>query len=105
MCVRPRRARFAAASALLVVTAALLVGCGAGTEPSPSPSPTAGPSASPDSSAASISPTPSVPSDGISLRLLGFENGPLDAFSIPRHAAVTDHVDQPNAVTVVMSSP
>jgi hypothetical protein len=48
---------------------------------------------------------PSVPSDGISLRLLGFQNGPVDAFSIPRDAAVTDTVDQPNAVTVVMSSP
>jgi hypothetical protein len=37
--------------------------------------------------------------------MLGFVNGPLDAFSVPVGAVLTDRVDQPNAVTVVMSAP
>jgi hypothetical protein len=97
MCVRPRRARVAAASAVLAVTSAVLSACGAQVE-LPEPSPTGSAASTPSASI-------SVPSDGISLRLLGFDNGPVDAFSIPRSAAVTDQVDQPNAVTVVMSSP
>ncbi len=47
---------------------------------------------------------PSVPSDGVTLRMLGFTNGPIEVFSIPLGAAVTDRVDQPNAVTVVMNA-
>jgi hypothetical protein len=97
MCVRPRRAWVAAASAVLVVSSAALAGCGAQVE-LPEPTPSGSVSASPSGRV-------SVPPDGISLRLLGFDNGPVDAFSIPRNAAVSDHVDQPNAVTVVMSTP
>jgi hypothetical protein len=43
--------------------------------------------------------------DGIALSLLGFSNGPVGYFSVPRTAVVTDRVDQPNSVTLVLSSP
>jgi hypothetical protein len=46
-----------------------------------------------------------VPADGISLKLLGYTNGPVAAFSLPRNALVTTSVDQPNGVTVVLGSP
>jgi hypothetical protein len=39
------------------------------------------------------------------LRQLGFQNGPVDAFYVPPTVVITDRVDQPNAVTVVMSAP
>lgn len=84
-----------AATSVIVFGGALLAGCGAAIEPTPSPSPAL---AAP-SSAVSIPPT------GITLRNWGFTYGPLDAFSIPASAVVTDRVDQPNAVTVVMSAP
>ena len=37
--------------------------------------------------------------------MLGFVNGPLDAFSVPVGAVLTDRVDQPNAVTLVLGAP
>jgi hypothetical protein len=42
---------------------------------------------------------------GITLRQLGFENGPLDEFSVPAGSVVSTSVDQPNVVTLVLSLP
>lgn len=36
---------------------------------------------------------------------LGFEHGPIGSFSLPRSAVISTRVDQPNAVTVVLSAP
>ena len=48
---------------------------------------------------------PSIPSDGITLAALGYLNGPVREFSLPRAAAIRAKVDQPNNVTAVVSSP
>jgi hypothetical protein len=73
----------------------LLVGCSAGY--------------SSDSSPAAPSPSAArprlVPSDGITLAELGFLNGPIEQFSLPRRVVITAKVDQPNNVAVVISSP
>lgn len=101
MCVRPRRGRVGAAAAIVVLLGTgLLAGCGAAgvSDPEPSRSPSA-------SSTATATAEPSIPSDGLTLRELGFTNGPVDAFSVPASSLITDKVDQPNAVTVVMSAP
>jgi hypothetical protein len=62
-----------------------------------------------DSSPASPSPSsarpPSISSDGITLAELGFLNGPIQQFSLPRTVVITAKVDQPNNVAVVISSP
>jgi hypothetical protein len=47
----------------------------------------------------------SVPSDGLSLRSIGFANGPVDAFSLPRSVVVSTRVDEASGVTVVLNSP
>lgn len=47
----------------------------------------------------------SIPSDGISLAALGYLNGPVRQFSLPRTAVIRAKVDQPNNVTAVVSSP
>ena len=39
------------------------------------------------------------------MRQLGFENGPLDEFSLPRDLVVSTAVDQPNVVTIVLARP
>jgi hypothetical protein len=101
MCVRPRCGRVGAAAAIIaVLVAGLLGGCGAAGAPAPEPIPS--PAAS---STASQTAGPSIPTDGVTLRELGFTNGPVDTFSVPAGSVVTDKVDQPNAVTVVMSAP
>jgi hypothetical protein len=82
----------AAAVALLCC---LLVGCSAGYS---SDSGSAPPSPS------SVRP-PSNPADGITLADLGFLNGPIQQFSLPRTVVITAKVDQPNNVAVVVSSP
>jgi hypothetical protein len=46
-----------------------------------------------------------VPSDGRTLRDLGLSNGPVTAFSLPRTVVVSTNIDQPNGVTLVLSSP
>ena len=76
-----------------------LGGCGAAEDLPSEPSPSAW------ASSAAPTASPSVPDDGITLAGLGFVNGPRDTFSVPYAAQVTDRVDQPNAVTVVMSAP
>jgi hypothetical protein len=88
----------------LVVTAFLLASCAAGQDPGPSPSLSTSPS--PSLSSPSASPAaPSIPADGVTLAFLGFTNGPGAYFSVPRAALITDRVDQPNAVTIVMTRP
>ena len=83
---------FAAAMALL---GCLLVGCSADY-------PTDSSSATPTASSAQ---PPSIPPDGITLAALGYLNGPVQQFSLPRTAVITAKVDQPNNVTAVVSSP
>ena len=48
---------------------------------------------------------PSIPPDGITLAALGYLNGPVQQFSLPRTAVITAKVDQPNNVAAVVSSP
>jgi hypothetical protein len=82
----------AAAAALL---GCLLVGCSAGYPHDAS-------SATPTASSAR---PPSIPPDGITLAALGYLNGPVQQFSLPRTAVITARVDQPNNVAAVVSSP
>jgi len=93
---RPRRAVFGApvrpAVAAALAGSLLLAGCSA--EPRPAP-PTRAPSPA----------TVQVPADGVTLKQLGFTNGPADAFSLPRTSAIITSVDQPSGVTVVLSRP
>lgn len=82
-----------------MLTAALLglplLSCSAGY-------PTEGSSAAPTTTSA---PAPSIPSDGVTLAALGYLNGPIQHFSLPRTAVIMAIVDQPNNVTAVVSSP
>lgn len=50
-------------------------------------------------------PSVSIPADGVSLAELGFTHGPVTAWSLPRAVALIDRVDQPNQVTMVITSP
>jgi|GEM_PF-3719269 len=60
-----------------------------------------GPEPSPAGSVGSVK----VPDDGISLAELGFTNGPVRAWSLPRTSVVTQRVDQPNQITAQLSRP
>lgn len=73
----------------------LLMGCSAGTSSDSSPAPPVVSPAAP----------PSTPADGVTLAALGYLNGPIEQFSLPRTAVITAKVDQPNNVAVVLSSP
>jgi hypothetical protein len=84
--------RLAAATALL---GCLLMGCSAGSSSDSSPAPQPVSPARP----------PSVQVDGVTLAALGYLNGPIEQFSLPRTAVITAKVDQPNNVAVVLSSP
>jgi hypothetical protein len=87
--INPRVASFVTA-----LFACLLAGCSDGqSSDSNVPPPTA--------SSASAS----IPSDGITLAALGYIQGPVQQFSLPRTAVITTKVDQPNNVTAVVSSP
>jgi hypothetical protein len=46
-----------------------------------------------------------VSRSGLTLRQLGFENGPLDEFSLPSDSVIATSVDQPNSVTIVLARP
>jgi hypothetical protein len=46
-----------------------------------------------------------IPADGVSLRSLGYVNGPVQQFSLPRSSVLTASVDQANNVTAVLSHP
>ena len=107
LCERRRRRRIPSARReqlkirghLLAAAAAflgcLLTGCSVGY-------PNDGSSAAPT---ASSMPSPSIPSDGITLAGLGYLNGPIHEFSLPRTAVITAKVDQPNNVVAVVSLP
>jgi hypothetical protein len=41
----------------------------------------------------------------MTLAALGYLNGPISQFSLPRTVRITTNVDQPNNVVAVMSSP
>jgi hypothetical protein len=71
------------------------MGCSAGSSIDSAPAPTTASSARPLS----------IPADGITLADLGFLNGPITQFSLPRTALLTAKVDQPNNVAAVVSSP
>ena len=86
------------AVALTVGVTTALAGCAAGSVPDRSSSGSSTPGAGP-------TPTVSTPADGVSLSALGFENGPVDRVFVPFGAQVSARVDQPNNVTVVMTSP
>lgn len=83
--------RGAVATVALVLALAGCAAAGSSNEaPSPSPAPT---------------PTVSVPSDGVSLDALGFENGPVDRVFVPIGAQLSSRVDQTNNVTLVLTAP
>lgn len=79
----------------------VLTGCGAG--PAVPPEPTTSPAASSPGSGSS-SGLPSTPIPGVGLSELGFTHGPA-RFSLPRNSVLVTAVDQPNVVTLVLSSP
>jgi hypothetical protein len=81
----------AAAAALICC---LLAGCTAGY-------PNDGSSTPPTQSTAAAS----IPPGGITLAALGYLNGPIREFSLPRTAVIAAKVDQPNNVAAVISSP
>lgn len=83
---------------LSAVVVLALGGCAGGSRdpvvPSVSPAPTGGTTAA-----------PTVPADGVSLQSLGYLNGPVQQFSLPRSAVLRASVDQANNVTAVLSHP
>ncbi|BAK34362.1 hypothetical protein MLP_13480 [Microlunatus phosphovorus NM-1] len=90
-----------------VIAAVALAGCGAAPEEPPQPpssSPIPSVSASPTESP-TPTPTPTRALAGLTLRQLGFNNGPLDEFSLPSNLQISTRVDQPNVVTIVLASP
>ena len=84
-----------ALAAAVALLSCLLTGCSAGY-------PNDGNSVAPTASSA---PSPSIPADGVTLAALGYLNGPIHQFSLPRTAVMTAKVDQPNNVVAVVSSP
>ena len=86
--------------AMIIVSAMVLGGCGSSEEPPVVPSATATPTP--------LTPTPTaitVPADGVTLRSLGYLNGPAEQFTLPRTALISAAVDQPNNVTAVLTQP
>lgn len=73
-----------------VAAALVLAGCSAAPVPSPSPSPMV-------SEAAPLT----VPSDGVSLRDLGFQHAP-SGFSVPEGLSIVERVDAANNVTLIV---
>jgi hypothetical protein len=90
--LKTRSHALAVAAALL---GCLLMGCSAGP-------PSDASSAAPTASSARAQ---SIPPDGITLAALGYLNGPVQEFSLPRTAVIAAKVDQPNNVAAVVSSP
>jgi hypothetical protein len=102
------------ATAVLAVVAVCLLGVSLGACEVDS---TSGPSTSsppPNPSDPPVSPHPgtSAPSQdpppggwAVPLRRLGFVNGPVDTFPVPSVGVVSVRVDQPNVVTLVLTTP
>lgn len=59
----------------------------------------------PDRTAPTPTATLSIPADGVTLADLGFQHGPVDALSLPQSAQIGNRVDQPTAVTLVLTAP
>ena len=101
--------------AVSTAAAVCLGGCGAAPgpgDPSPSCAPTppaarrrVPPPPTPAPTSSAETPSPSATLTGVTLRQLGFENGPLDEFSLPSDLVVSTAVDQPNVVTIVLARP
>lgn len=77
---------------LLVTVIVVMTGCSTPVRPD---LPTAPPPAA----------TVAVPQDGVTLATLGFRNGPVDAFSLPRDVSLSTRVDEASGVTVVLGYP
>jgi hypothetical protein len=88
----PGRRRASGVAAVLVLSWGL-AGCSAAERPA-DPTPTARSTV-----------VPSVPADGVTLQSLGYLNGPVAQFSLPRTTVVRAAVDQTNNVTAVLTSP
>ena len=91
--VHIRKCHWLVAAVTLLVC--LLVACSAGSSSDSTPAPSTVLTASP----------PAIPSDGSTLAALGYLNGPIQQFSLPRTVRITTKVDQPNNVVAVVSSP
>jgi hypothetical protein len=92
----PEPRRLLAAISLVLLMAG---GCG-GEDPGPiEPSVSRSPTASDATAAVTI------PADGVSLQMLGYLNGPVQQFSLPRSSVITAAVDQANNVTAVLTTP
>ena len=87
-----------AASLLSVALVGTVGGCAASTGDGPGPSPSPTPSAS-------VTASPRIPADGLTLAALGYRNGPVAAVSLPRTVVVTARVDQENNVAAALSQP
>ncbi len=86
--------------ATVLVAALVLGGCGSGEEP-----PVVPPVIEKPTPTIPTATAVTVPADGVTLRSLGYLNGPAEQFTLPRTALVSASVDQPNNVTAVLSSP
>jgi hypothetical protein len=53
----------------------------------------------------SATPAASPPADGVTLKTLGYHNGPIEEFSLPISSRLTATVDQENNVTAVLTAP
>lgn len=82
----------AAATVLVLV---ILGGCESGGTPTPTMTDSPG----------RIRTAVPVPADGVTLQSLGFRNGPVQQFTLPRTALVSATVDQTNNVTAVLTQP
>ena len=86
---------------LAAISVVLLLAGGCGGEDSGPIEPSV--SRSPTASDATAAVT--IPADGVSLQLLGYLNGPVQQFSLPRSSVITAAVDQANNVTAVLTTP
>ena len=90
--------------AAIVLGMVVLGGCGGGEEPT-GPSGTATPTPTASAGPGGVGTAEPVPADGITLAALGFLNGPVQRFTLPRTALLSAVVDQPNNVTAVLTQP
>jgi hypothetical protein len=86
-----------------VIVTLVLGGCGSSESPPVEPSGTA--TAAPTRSASPAPTSVTVPADGVTLRSLGYLNGPAEQFTLPRTALISAAVDQENNVTAVLTQP
>jgi hypothetical protein len=97
--VRAPEPRRVLAAISVVVLLAATGGCGGGDNGPVLPS--ARPTPPPSAATATVT----IPVDGVALQTLGYLNGPVQQFSLPRSSVIIAAVDQANNVTAVLSSP